>query len=1072
MNYYFEKNSQIGLTREENIELKKEFEKNPDYKLMEQQSLPGIEPGREPTRVGIGEEDLEKELRQKEKNKQEKKENTQLILGDTYSVRNYFPTETKSITNIDFKYPPVSWFPELNIDLIGNVIMTKEGITKIILLEREKILNDSNISKEKKEEQINFWNNYLTHNINEAESSENCLNVYNEFREKYYKFYNFYLWAINLLEKAENPFQTLERMKNESFVDLIKGSINLFKKALSYNFAKKILNVKLPIAVFQKEKKSVNSFKDAIKVIDSDVLSLNNLYLSSLSSLDEEKDKVDDFLNDPEMKKYILYKDNIVDNEIKEKMLKVLFNHLGIIIESNFYHPITFSILEGNLKPIIDQVLIKYKNNLTYMDEDIRKLSNKITDLIREKSNDLWKDIKGDLSTRKIMKLLSSKDAEKIDEYYQEFKSKLQPYFDLNKLEKMFNFGVFTKGGRGVIDDDKRLAFKANIIYVFLKNFKQRVPSEFFSEEFKKELEQKLLSYNATDDELIKIADNFTIKIFENFYQFIDPLSVIGWIEDELEGNTNFRAVTDVQEQIGDFSGKALIENILLKPVYKNFDKNILNKYLFKKLKSGDYSFLRDLLTNNESDYFNLLVSLYILKNNNKLTVDNIDKIKDILPNIKLNDDGKIIRFAFFRFYEYLPSGFNINYLAEIIGAGVKNIESLQRDISGVYDILKMVHNKAENISVSEIKQILENNNIKYLSVWNSDEEKFNSRDSVKKFYELYTQIMGMGGVDKIIENYKDVMDKLKNNINPDLEGRLNLFVKLIQSNVEINPSSKNFRQILNLIKTLTSDLNLIINYKGYKVLFEEASKVKKNENLFKLNMDISNNIRFRVLPDLDNKYFLVGDETDCCQTMGGAGVEAMVDSFINPMAGVLVLENKIDEDWETVAQSYFHYVPPDAIGEFGDFEVSDITDDEDEDDFYADDISKDKGGYILDNIEISPKFRKGINGVPIEQYYAYWAKEKKKELDVDYIQAGTHYSKINEDMFNSIYFEDDPRSFKVSEPYRDWKPNESNIDLTRPDFEIKIPEVVEDFKSIANLSWKFLGLTLGIPELSLNILK
>lgn len=86
-----------------------------------------------------------------------------------------------------------------------------------------------------------------------------------------------------------------------------------------------------------------------------------------------------------------------------------------------------------------------------------------------------------------------------------------------------------------------------------------------------------------------------------------------------------------------------------------------------------------------------------------------------------------------------------------------------------------------------------------------------------------------------------------------------------------------------------------------------------KNENLFKLNLT-TKTFRFRALGNPDLHHFQVGIDTDCCQRIGGEGSEAAINSFINPLAGVVVLEVNHNNSWVLVAQSYFHYVPEEEM--------------------------------------------------------------------------------------------------------------------------------------------------------------
>jgi len=103
------------------------------------------------------------------------------------------------------------------------------------------------------------------------------------------------------------------------------------------------------------------------------------------------------------------------------------------------------------------------------------------------------------------------------------------------------------------------------------------------------------------------------------------------------------------------------------------------------------------------------------------------------------------------------------------------------------------------------------------------------------------------------------------------------------------------------LFKTV-SNLDNILRY--------ESTREDKNELLFNLDSNFTfegKNIEFKVLKDKDPLHFFIGLETDCCQTIGGAGEDAAIDSYINKNAGVVVMY----VDGTIVAQSYFHYVPP-----------------------------------------------------------------------------------------------------------------------------------------------------------------
>jgi hypothetical protein len=114
-------------------------------------------------------------------------------------------------------------------------------------------------------------------------------------------------------------------------------------------------------------------------------------------------------------------------------------------------------------------------------------------------------------------------------------------------------------------------------------------------------------------------------------------------------------------------------------------------------------------------------------------------------------------------------------------------------------------------------------------------------------------------------------------------------------------------RKDYDVIKTTASLLKVVEQIDN--VLTFENKRENKNPELFKLDDSFTfedKEVRFEVLKDRDPLHFFVGLETDCCQHMGGAGRQAVIDSYINKNAGVLVLY----VDGKLIAQSYFHYVP------------------------------------------------------------------------------------------------------------------------------------------------------------------
>jgi hypothetical protein len=172
--------------------------------------------------------------------------------------------------------------------------------------------------------------------------------------------------------------------------------------------------------------------------------------------------------------------------------------------------------------------------------------------------------------------------------------------------------------------------------------------------------------------------------------------------------------------------------------------------------------------------------------------------------------------------------------------------------------------------------------------------------------------------------------------------------------------------------------------------------------------MKITPKLRFEVLKDQDPRHFTVGKDTQCCQRVGGAGEEAAIDSFINPLAGVVILyyNDKV------AAQSYFHYVPHDD-------------------------------GIILDNIEINKN--SGIDQNDLDIIYAHIANVLKQQKGFKYVLCGKGYNKINNDKFETTSLENDPRYFAVEDYYTDFEPNDA-LDLTKFKEKVNSEDVLKKY--------------------------
>jgi len=180
---------------------------------------------------------------------------------------------------------------------------------------------------------------------------------------------------------------------------------------------------------------------------------------------------------------------------------------------------------------------------------------------------------------------------------------------------------------------------------------------------------------------------------------------------------------------------------------------------------------------------------------------------------------------------------------------------------------------------------------------------------------------------------------------------------------------------------------------------------------------------RFRVLGDLDPYHFRVGIDTDCCQAIGGQGASAAIDSFINPSAGVVVLEVNTNSQWELASQSYFHFATID--GEDG---------------------KPSKKAIILDNIEagkLKEKYTKKFGSNFYEKAYAILGRYLK-DKGFDIVGCGIKYTYVfYPESFGKNSIQKDPRHFEITKhsevAYTDFRA-ESFYNLLDPKFSFEMP--------------------------------
>jgi hypothetical protein len=239
--------------------------------------------------------------------------------------------------------------------------------------------------------------------------------------------------------------------------------------------------------------------------------------------------------------------------------------------------------------------------------------------------------------------------------------------------------------------------------------------------------------------------------------------------------------------------------------------------------------------------------------------------------------------------------------------------------------------------------------------------------------------------------------------------GEFDREVDSIRKNASTKEQYADDLRVKSIIQKASSNLKML-EMADSLITYSKGAR-KKDERLFNFEYsDPKNSFRFRVLRNLDPYHFLVGADTACCQRVGGHGHNAAVDSFINPLAGVLLLEVNLDDSWVTASQSYFHYVP-------------------------------NNNGLILDNVEYNHNNATAFFGqkrYDINQLYAAFADYLKTKYNLSYVRCGTSYNKLKNDKFTKTKLKDgDPRHFEYKK-YSDFS-SSSHIDLLRPKFDLSV---------------------------------
>lgn len=506
-----------------------------------------------------------------------------------------------------------------------------------------------------------------------------------------------------------------------------------------------------------------------------------------------------------------------------------------------------------------------------------------------------------------------------------------------------------------------------------------------------------------------KIVSDVIIASLPNFA----PTQTYGGISSKFP---NFAPVADLIEQTGKFSTDAFLR--LFTSQFPMVPRDFALHLIRSLMKSDPNASVDDTLNAFKSlqtstayksaETMNFLLDF--LKKHSKLNPDTFTKV--------FTKYFFVIAASMHKIEQDLGSDYTFKpeVINEILFTAIRSPQTIEQDLKNLSDFISFVHNEAGDLRKDDVLNIIKSKNF----------QAFTKVAIVKKLIETFSEIRANGGIQGISKKYGPIIRDLmkRKYISRDFYKNIQLIANVFKSGAEVSPATDNFRELVQATNSVETDLEIVEMSESFKELLKDYKE--KDKNLFKLDLGITPRLRFRVLRDKDPRILRVGVETDCCQRIGGVGSTAAKDSFVNPLASVVILEWKDDDgSWIILSQSYFHYVPADKA-------------------------------YILDNVEDNEKnVRK--SGVDMEVCYAYLAHEMMLQHKAKYVVAGEGGSDIRASAFNAHSMPDDPRSFnptagyyRNNKPYSDYRHNHS-IDLSKPQFDLE-----KGMSKLTGQEWKF----------------
>lgn len=678
---------------------------------------------------------------------------------------------------------------------------------------------------------------------------------------------------------------------------------------------------------------------------------LGGIYNSLRSRLDDVEDINSNFESkELQIKQYILNAENFVEEYLSDEDNLKFLNYIDA----------TRPDIVASLHDQIKHVSYAYNSP----EDLVRELWNKFKRNSFEIVTDARKILENDfLENNKLYKEIYDLLKEIIDDFFQKLNFyKIKYRVDgnvatiyINHESLQFLLKEFQINLQSIIDfSDKN---KQSLLFYFYPDIHK--------------IEQKIIKNRIDINNRDSLKQHLNEKFYDNIKSRISHDISTNFSSSEIEAS-------EIEKLIyhgGGFDKISILR--ALKTLFPGINKSELlatEKEIYKLQVSKNKVFLmlNEILMNVKLTNVFSEILLKENKLNHKYIIDLINKHSNYIKQIE-------------RLRYHIPREIKDNE-ADIIKYAVRSYNTIDVDLENLKEILQMFHNEANNLSKTVYLKILKNPN----SV------NFTKSADIKKIISFYTKFKSSGGIKFLQFNKKDIdhlikLGAIKKTFFDNIKQVVDFFENSGKISLKLSPN------LITALNTAETDLQFLSDAETYKKYFNLVQP--KNKNIYEVNYQINNKLRFRALKEKDPRHLRIGIETDCCQRVGGAAETCVVDSFINAYAGILILEIKEEESWQLLCQSYFHYVPKD-------------------------------NGFILDNIE-SSDLAKNISNQELAKYYNLLAKYAIAN-GFNYLLAGKGYSDINVDFFKTDSRPQDPRTFNddVDVNYSDYKPDDG-MDLS-----------------------------------------